>query len=553
MAAVALSAALADRLAAALPPPVERRETHGSWVLLSGDRAYKLRKPVRLPFLDYSTAELRRAASEQEVAVNGPLAGSIYLGVRPVVETEEGPAIGPGGGEAVGRVVDWVVEMRRFDERRTLAALCLAGQARGEDVDAVGRRLAAFHADAERCEGDGCEAFAARVRADLDQLEAVAGASGAPEALAVAPLRAYAEAALARRGAELRRRAAAGLRRDGHGDLRAEHVVLSDELLVVDRLEFDRRLRCTDVGSDLAFLAMDLERLGARWAAQRLTAAYREASRHGDCRLDVAMRRERDSDPGRASVLDPGGPRLRALFAWQRAMVRAKVALIRGDAGEAVRLRELAEALAWRERAPGVLLVAGPPASGKSTLAAELGRRTSLPVVSTDLVRKRLHAARPSERLPAAAYGDDVTRRVYERVGVEAAAAAAEHGGAIVDATARTAALRRVLLDALSAGSGDERAGGRDRARGEIPDGVAPVVAVTCEISEETRAARARERSRDPERVSDADAGVAARLAASFEPVGDEPGIALAVRLRTDRPLESTVDELAAALDRAAS
>jgi predicted kinase len=79
------------------------------------------------------------------------------------------------------------------------------------------------------------------------------------------------------------------------------------------------------------------------------------------------------------------------------------------------------------------------------------------------------------------------------------------------------------------------------------------VVAVTCEISEETRAARARERSRDPERVSDADAGVAARLAASFEPVGDEPGIALAVRLRTDRPLESTVDELAAALDRAAS
>jgi aminoglycoside phosphotransferase family enzyme/predicted kinase len=490
-------ASVMRRLAQALPEPVELRETHGAWVLLSGERALKLRKPVHLGFLDYSSVEQRRRAAVQEVAVNQPLAAKVYLGVRAIVDGGQGPCLGPFGD--VPDAIDYAVEMRRFDEQHTMAALCAAGRSSAEEIDGAAERIAVFHADARPCAGAGATRFADRVQADLDDLEGLAELGRS--------LRDFAGAALRRRSRELDRRAERDLVRDGHGDLRAEHVVFDDELLIVDRLEFDADLRCADVASDLAFLLMDLEDQGARWAAERLAASYRQAGG------------------------DPGDRRLRALFSWQRTVVRAKVALIRDDKPAAQRLLGLVDRLAWRERAPAVLLIAGPPASGKSTLAGELGLRTGLPVVGTDRVRKELLGAGETERLSADAYTEDVTRQVYREVGRRAARAGEKHDGVIIDATARTRDLRAELFAGLA--------------------GAGPVVAVTCQLSESTQVGRARARLTDPARVSDADPAVAAALTAEFQPIrAREAGVALAITANTDQAPDATVDDVAAALDR---
>ena len=250
---------------------------------------------------------------------------------------------------------------------------------------------------------------------------------------------------------------------------------------------------------------MDLELHDARWAADRLVAAYECA--HGD----------------------PGSPRLRALLAWQRAIVRAKIALLREREEDVLRLLALADRLAWRVRAPAVLLVAGPPASGKSTLAAQLADRTGLPVVATDPVRKALHGAAPTDRLGPEAYAEQATAEVYVEAGRRAARMAAQHGGAIVDATSRSRVLRRLLL-------------------GELRD-ARPVVAAVCGARPDAVRERARRRLDDPGRVSDADPEVAARLAAAFEPLDTDPELDLVVHVRTDAPGAGALGELAAALD----
>jgi predicted kinase len=367
-----------------------------------------------------------------------------------------------------------------------MAARATAGALHADDVDAAARVIAAFHCRAPRAVG-GHGRLASRVRADLRDLAEVA-----PRGLDDAALRAFATAALQRHRDEIDDRARDGLWRDGHGDLRAEHVVLGDPIAIVDRVEFDPDLRRIDVASDLAFLAMDLEALGAGWAARRLVEAYAAAG-------------------GR-----PASAGLQAFLAWQRALVRLKIALLRGDAASAGRLREVADALAWRERACPILLVCGPPASGKSTLARALSERSGLRVVSTDRVRKELHGVGPSEPLPLDAYRPEGVRRVYAAVATRAAQIVDEDGGVIVDATARAPEERAVLWAGLS--------------------GRGPIRAIVCETDRETLRRRAAARRHDPERVSDAGPQVAVALADAFDaPSAGEDGIVQAVRLDTTR------------------
>ena len=235
-----------------------------------------------------------------------------------------------------------------------------------------------------------------------------------------------------RRG-ELVARAEAGLVRDGHGDLRAEHVVLERGIGVVDCVEFDPGLREQDVGLDLAFLVMDLARRDER-LARALVTSYREAGG------------------------DPGDDALVRFFAAQRALIRAKVALIRAsqvEAADAVRRRgdaaellDVADRLGWSVRLGDLAVVCGVAASGKSTLAAALAERAGATVMSSDVVRKRLLGIDATARAPARAYEDDVNRRTYEALGRLAWRLGKAGDRVLVDATFRFAADRRAFAAA---------------------------------------------------------------------------------------------------------
>jgi aminoglycoside phosphotransferase family enzyme len=272
---------------------VECHETHGSWVFVAGDRALKVKKPVVLPFLDDGTLERRRAMCREEVRVNRRLAPALYRGTVSVVARGSELFVDPDD-EASG-AVEVAVDMRRYDERDTLAERLRIGAATPAQLRAVGALLAGFHA-AEPGPHDAARAFAAlraAVRTTLDDLRG----DGAPGEMGdgrLWQLRGGMEAALAARRTELLERGRRGLVVDGHGDLRAEHVLLTEPIQIVDAVEFDPGLRIADVSCDLGFLVMDLEGAGGDVPATALVEGYREAGGDaGDRALLASMARYR--------------------------------------------------------------------------------------------------------------------------------------------------------------------------------------------------------------------------------------------------------------------
>src|SRR5215470_5751941 len=245
-------------------------ETHVSVLVFVGDRAYKLKKPVAMGFLDFSTREAREAACRREVELNRRLAPDVYLGVADV----RGPD---------GRPCDHLVVMRRMPAERRLAALVRAGADVEDSVRRVARLVAAFHERAATSPEIAAAGSVASVRRNWeDNFEQMAPFVGAVlDAAVAARVRVLAERYLDGRGALFHQRTASGMVRDGHGDLLAEDVFLLDDgPRVLDCIEFDDRLRWGDVLADVAFLAMDLERLGSPGLAARFLDRYREFSGH---------------------------------------------------------------------------------------------------------------------------------------------------------------------------------------------------------------------------------------------------------------------------------
>lgn len=315
---------------------------------------------------------------------------------------------------------------------------------------------------------------------------------------------------------ELDARARHGLIRECHGDLRAEHVVLGRPVSVVDCVEFDRELRTLDVADDLAFLVMDLTALGGERFASVLLDAYRAAGG------------------------DAGGDALVAFFGVHRALIRAKVLLVRAgqySAGRAARgyasaeAREklaLAERFSWRARLPQAIVICGPPASGKSYLAAALAQASRLPRVSSDLVRKHLAGIAPSQRGWEEHYSEEFNRATYEELGRRAWSAVGKHGGVLIDATFRHLADRDAFAGTFR--------------------GAAPLLFVQCVAPMAVRARRAVEREHEPEHVSDATLAVVLREQAGWEPLDEVPADDHLL-VRTDRPVDAVLAHLTAMLD----
>ena len=232
----------------------EAIETHFAWVFLAGDRAWKLRKPVRRDPMDYSTLDARRRDSEAEVRLNRRLAPHVYLGVRPLTRTADGRyAI---GGE--GAVVDWLVEMRRLDRHRMLDEMLASGRATPADLERVSELLAVFYARQAPAVTDGAT-LAGRLHAQVAANHRVITTL---DAAGAAALRDAQLAFIAAHGDWLQARAAGGCVVEAHGDLRPEHILLDQPAAIIDCLEFDRNLRILDRAEELEFLAMECARIG---------------------------------------------------------------------------------------------------------------------------------------------------------------------------------------------------------------------------------------------------------------------------------------------------
>lgn len=508
-----------DQIAAAMAEPgfytpvptaVERRETHTSTVFLAGDSAYKIKKPVRFGFLDYRRLPTRRQMCEREVMLNRRLAPSIYRGVCSITSTDDGFALAP---PDQPRALEYAVHMRRFDEARTLAAQVARHSAGLERIREVAEVIAYFHAAAPVIDrlADPRPAIKRAAGETFTSTLELVDPSRETELLAAER---FTNAFLVTRRDAFLERSAAGLVRDGHGDLRAEHVVMEQSIEIVDCVEFDPALRQVDVSSDLAFLVMDLHRLGARALADELVQAYRAAGG------------------------DPGDDGLLSFYAAQRAWVRAKVELLRarqlearGEDSQGLReaadgLLELGRRFAWKARRPLMLVVCGLSGSGKSHLAAALSRRSDLAAIASDVVRKRLASASGQRSI----YTPEFSARTYAELGRLAAAEMERSGGVIVDATFRRTEDRRAFSDA----AGDAFAAARF---------------VECVAPSELRLRRVTERARQ---ATASDATPAIAEAQVFEELAEVPPSSH-LPLRTDRTVSSSLAEIECWLDSASS
>jgi len=481
---------------AAYPHPVERvevRQTHISVVFLAGLYAYKIKKPVHPDFLDFSTLEKRRHFCQQEVHLNRRLAPEVYLGVVPVSQTAKGVRF-----EEEGEVVEWAVKMQRLPDEATFQERLRHEEIGVDQAKALGRRIASFHRAAET---------SPRI-ATFGRYEAVARsvmelfAESAPQIETTVSKAVFCrvqrltEQALARLCPLIEDRSARGVTRDCHGDLHLDHVCYfperapSADLVIIDCIEFNERFRFIDPVADMAFPAMDFAFQGRRDLAGAFAEAYFRAA--GD-------------DEGRA---------LLPLYVAYRAMVRGTVEgllLAEKEVSEAEHVAALERARAhWllalteleeSSQKPCLLLVAGLPGTGKSSLARGLAEKAGFHVIRSDVVRKELAHRTPSEAsLPPREelYSSEWTDRTYAECLRRAEQLLFEGKRVLVDATFREEQKRQTFLTAA------------------VRWGVLPVM-LLCAAEPETVRRRLEQRRSD---ASDADWSVYLQAAKKFEPLG---------------------------------
>ena len=382
--------------------PTRRIDTHGAVVFLTDVHAYKLKRAVRFPYMDFSTCERRAAMCVAEIAVNRRLAPDIYLGVAAIRRDAKGVLTLGEVGEKADDAVDWLVVMRRFDEDGLLDRMAARGALTPELMGALGARIAAFHDRLDPVSGfAGQDDYRQSVAADIEQMRKAGDRldPATSEALAVAM-----PAALEPHLAIVAHRVTAGAVRRCHGDLHLRNIVLLDGAPVpFDAIEFSDRIANIDILYDLAFTLMDLLRRGLGPLANRLLNEW-------------LWRIGETPEAPHDEVLA-----LLPLFLARRASIRAYVdqaaAAVRGEVDETARAYQHA-ALAFLEPAsPRLLAIGGLSGTGKTTLALKLapdtGRAPGAVVVRSDVERKRHAGVGLDARLPAGSYRPELSAEVY--------------------------------------------------------------------------------------------------------------------------------------------
>jgi aminoglycoside phosphotransferase family enzyme/predicted kinase len=389
-------------------PPVERvdfLQTHISSLFLTGERVYKLKKPVNFGFLDFSTVELRERYCRAEVELNRRLAPEVYIAAQPITCDEDRIRL-----HGDGPIVDWVVVMNQLDERLLGEQMLARGELAQSHLDQLVELLVPFYATARAGPDVERHGTLTALRYNTDenfaQTESVVGK------LIARPrwehLRAWTERVYDERSKLFRRRVAEGRIRDGHGDLHLSNIFFQEPPVVFDCIEFSERLRCGDPASDLAFLAMDLD--------------FRQRPDLADYLIDRYI--ASSGDHGLRALLD--------YYKCYRAIVRAKVSAFaaadpaldhaarRHQRNQARRYFGLAYRYTGGAQQPPLVVVYGLMGTGKTAIANFLRERYGWHVLSTDAVRKQLAGmgeyTRVYEPYDQGLYSPEMNREVYAEI-----------------------------------------------------------------------------------------------------------------------------------------
>ena len=464
-------------------------ETHISWVILTGDYAYKIKKPVDLGFLDFSTLEKRAFCCNEELRLNSRLAAPIYREVVPLAGTAAEPVL-----HGEGEIIEYAIKMVQFPQSAQLDNMLASGALEKHHMDAFARRIAAFHADADVAGNDsdyGDPSHVYRpVAENFTQIRQHLQSSKYDDQLA--GLESWSEASFDSLRSLFEQRKRGGFIRECHGDMHLRNLVwFNDEPLAFDCLEFNADLRWIDTLSEIAFLVMDLQDRKQPVLAQRFLNSYLEYS--GDYQ----------------------GLRVFRFYLAYRALVRAKVVAIRAaQQGLSEKEQQATEhefcaylALAgsyMQSKSPRLIITRGMSASGKSTLTQPLLELIGAIRIRSDIERKRMFGidrdTDSSAGIEQGIYSADAGKKTYQRLALLAESVLAAGYDIIVDAAFLKFEQRRIfsrLADRLKI----------------------PFVIVEFSASADTLRQRIRDRQGD---VSDADLSVLEHQLATVKPLHDD-------------------------------
>jgi len=499
------------------PPDVELRQTHISYVFLAGDFVYKLKKPLDLGFLDFTTLAKRRHYCNEELVLNRRLCDETYLDVVPVVAREDGARV-----DAEGEPVDYAVKMRRLPEDGMMTSMLAQETVTSAHLERLARKVAEFHDTSERNDTitdlGGFDTAKGNWQENFEQTASFIGRT--IEQQQFDDIKAFIEREVKENQDLFRVREKEGRIRDCHGDMRSDAVCfVRDGVCIFDCIEFNERFRYSDVASDVAFLAMDLEYRGHRDLADELLGCYLSAT--ADSTLPLVL----------------------PFYKCYRAYVRGKVDGFQLDQAEiddaqkaavaagARRYFELAHRYAIARTPPTLIVMSGLTGTGKSHLGNALAARLGAAIYNSDVVRKALLGLEATERrwepFGAGIYNEETTEQTYQAL-LANAQSWLDHG-------------KPVVLDA-SFIRRDERQAARTIAK----DTDARFMVVECAATEDTIRARLSERAED-KAVSDGRWEIYERQKEIRDAVDELPGdefVSLDTAMLLTRQIDAVIAKL---------